>query len=431
MPDESRTTEVPAKSQGGCPCPFPFSQLYAIPRENLFLSFCSYHPGVVVENQTDYYRDGTEPLQKFFVTNDELARRREKFLAGDHRGAGCSPDCYWLNQWKTTGIGYDPADYRDVVGEYKLSRLWLTVGPDCNITCRYCLEPKEFVIDYNTCDATVMNVARDLVAQGGSVLLTGGEPFLPKFRLVPALESLSRMDNVTGWFEIHTNGMYLKPEVRDLVLRAPVKTVNVSMDTMRKDLFEYLRRGAKFDLVWDNARALRKERDDRGLTRPSIVILCAVMKSTADHIIETAETAVKEGLSISFNALFKGYFSPDFCREEGLHNLTLAQLEKLRDDIELLESRYGMGGPVQIQALQGQVENFLEASRAGARGSQVALGSGGEAPRKPPVMTLLRQRRFRAASDKAAQIIGRYLLRAHRRLPFHSTLARAYWFLRS
>ena len=431
MSDQGLPLEAPAKPQGGCPCPFPFSQLYMIPREYLHLSFCSYHPGVIVENQADYYNDGNAALQKFFSTNEELARRRQKFLAGDHHGAGCSPDCYWLNQWKSTGIGYDPADYRDIVGEYKLSRAWLTVGPDCNITCRYCLEPKEFVIDYNTCDATAMNVARDLVAQGGSVLLTGGEPFLPKFRLVPALEDLSRRENVTGWFEIHTNGMYLKPEVRDLVLRAPVKTVNVSMDTMRKELFEYLRRGGKFDLIWGNVRALREERDQRQLTRPSIVILCAVMKSTADHIIETAEIAVKEGLSISFNALFKGYFSPDFCREEGLHNLTLEQLEKLRDDILLLESRYGADGPIQAHALKGQVANLLQAKRTGARGAQVALGSGGEAPRKPPLSVLLRQRRFRAASDKVAQTFGRFVLRFHRRLPFHRTLVRAYWYLRS
>ena len=423
-PDEHKS-QTPAASHA-CPCPFPFSQLYMIPREQLYLSFCSYHPGVAVQNQADYYRDGTEKLQEFFLTDDELARRRKKFLAGDYHGAGCSPDCYWLNQWKTTGIGHDPDDYRDVVGEFKLSRLWLSVGPDCNITCRYCLEPKEFIIDYNTCDATAMNAARDLIAQGGSVLLTGGEPFLPKFRLVPVLEELSRMDNVSGWFEIHTNGMYLKPEVRDLVLRAPVKTINVSMDTMRKELFEYLRRGAKFDLIWGNVRALREERDSRQLTRPSIVILCAVMKSTADHIIETAETAVKEGLGISFNALFKGYFSPDFCREEGLHNLTAAQLEKLRDDILLLESRYGQDGPVQTKAFKGQVENLLEAMRAGVRGPQVALGGGGEAPRKPALSALLRQRRYRAASDKVAQSFRRFAIRVHRRLPFQRALARAY-----
>lgn len=417
---------MPEKSHS-CPCPFPFSQLYMIPREQLYLSFCSYHPGIAIQNQTDYYRDGTEALQEFFATDQELERRREKFLAGDYQGAGCSPDCYWLNQWKSTGVGFDPSEHLNEAEQFELSRLWLSVGPDCNITCRYCLEPKEFVIDYNTCDPTVMDAARDLIAGGGSVLLTGGEPFLPKFRLVPTLETLSRMENVTGWFEIHTNGMYLKPEVRDVVLRGPVKTINVSMDTMRKDLFEYLRRGAKFDLVWGNVRALREERDQRGLKKPSIVILCAVMKSTADHIVETAETAVKEGLGISLNALFKGYFSPDFCREEGLHNLTLTQLEKLRDDVHLLESRYGVNGPVQAQALKGQVENLLDAKRAGARGPQVALGAGGEAPRKADVRTLVRQRRYRAALEK---LVHRWR-GGLRRLPFQNLLARAYRLIRS
>ena len=236
MPSNIR---LPIVQQSGneYPCPFPFSQLYALPREKLFLSFCSYHAGIAVDDQRAYYVDGIEPMDRFLRENMDLEKRRARFLAHDFAAAGCSPDCYWLNQWKVTGRGFSPQDHRDADGRFRLTRMWLSVGPDCNITCRYCLEPKQFEINYNTCDASVMNVAADLICKGGSVLLTGGEPFLPKFRLVPTLEYLSAQDGIGGWFEIHTNGMYLKKEVRDLVLRSPVRTMNISMDTTRPELF--------------------------------------------------------------------------------------------------------------------------------------------------------------------------------------------------
>ncbi len=386
------------------PCQAPFSQLYVLPRTMLDLRFCSYHQPVFVNDQKKMYEGGTKELNHFFNSNRELNRRREEFLKGNFiEGAGCSPDCFWFCKWKTSGEGFSPDDYKTDSGEYQIRKLWLTIGPDCNIFCRYYLDPKEFHIDYNTCDLQVMDLARDFVAQGGEILLTGGEPFLPKFKLSQVLEQLSIIEEIKGEFENHTNGMFLNERNRNLILRGPVRSVDISMDTLRKDLFEYLRKGADFDKVWGNVLALKKERDQLGLERPRILILCAVMTDNYSYIIETVEKAISEGLMISLNALFKSYYSSDFSGAHGLQNLEIQELRKLYDDILFLEQKYGPTGPVHYHGIKGQVENLIESKASGSKGPQVVLGDGGEAKRKASVRTLLRRGKFKPAIMKLAR----------------------------
>jgi sulfatase maturation enzyme AslB (radical SAM superfamily) len=374
----------PGAAEPTYPCPFPFSQFYMIPRRQLDLRFCSYHSHVLMPDQKAVLDEGLPALGRIMNTHPELQRRRSSFMAGDFEGAGCSPSCYWLNKFRTTGAGYKLSDYQLPDGSFAVKHLWLTVGPDCNITCRYCLEPSQFEIDYKTCDPRVMDLCRDFIRQGGEVLLTGGEPFLPRFRLLEILRQLIEWGDAKGRLQFHTNATYLNPEAREIVLRAPVFCANISMDTLRPQLFEFLRRGAKFHTVWDNVRALRRERDALGRRDPNIMILCAVMKANCDHIRETVDGVVAEGLGISLNALFRGYFSPDFCDAQGLHQLTRAELENLHEQLLGIERDYGPSGPVAYQGILGQTRQLLDEIRTTGKAKQVILGGteGGHAPRK-------------------------------------------------
>jgi sulfatase maturation enzyme AslB (radical SAM superfamily)/Flp pilus assembly protein TadD len=365
------------------PCPYAFSQLYMVPRSVLDLRFCSYHGPVFFEDQKAVYRGGVEALDRILHAHPQFVARRAAYLAGDYKGAGCSENCIWFNKWKTTGKGFKLADHLGPDGRFKLGKIWLSMGPDCNVTCRYCLEPGEFKMDFNTCDPAVMNIARDFVRRGGELLLTGGETFLPKWGFARALEELVNWGDAKGTISLHTNGTYLNEKNRDLLLRGPVSVVGVSMDTLRKDLYEYLRRGTSYDLVWGNVTSLLRERAARGQSHPVITILCAVMKSTAGHIVETVDRAVEAGLGISLNALFQGYYSPAFSSQEGLHNLSPAELDKLYADVLHLEKKYGPNGRVNWQGFKGQVENQLQLARSGKGEKQVILGGGGQTPRLP------------------------------------------------
>ena len=390
------------------PCPAPFSQLYVVPRKHLDLRFCSYHGPLFVTDQEAMFREGPAALKRFFSSHAELARRREAFLEGNYEKAGCPSGCFWFQKWKTSGQGFAADEYQDAEGNFRLGKLWLSVGPDCNVTCRYCLDPEEFHIDFKTCSPSVMNLARDFVAHGGEILLTGGEPFLSKFKLLPTLESLAAERHAgMGSFHIHTNATYLDEKCRDVILRAPVHAIDISMDTLRPELFEYLRRGCKFDRVWGNAQALVRERNVRGLNEPTICILCAVMRDTHDHIEETVAKVVESGMRISLNSLFKGYYSPDFCREQSLHSLTLTQLENLERTVASFEGCYGLKGPVGFLGFLGQVRDLIAAKRSGGTGRQVALGDGGEARRKQGVIGLIAQGRHGTALREIANLAGK------------------------
>lgn len=398
----------PAACNSSYPCPAPFSQLYVVPRTLLDLRFCSYHEPVFVPDQEAVYREGPEALQRFFRENPELERRRAAYLRGDYEEAGCPSGCFWFQKWKTTGNGFSPAEFQEAQGGLRLHKLWLSVGPDCNVTCRYCLEPKEFKIDFKTCSPSVMNLAEEFIAEGGQILLTGGEPFMSKFNLLPALARLAaRPQEGMGSFDIHTNATYLDAEARDIILRSPVRVINISMDTLRPELFEYLRRGCKFDKVWGNALALVNERQERGLDKPYVCILCAVMRDNWDHVAETTAEVVAHGMGISLNALFKGYYSPDFCREQSLHNLSLAQLESLERTVASFETTYGRNGLVHYQGFLGQLRDLIAAKRAGGNGKQVALGDGGEARRKKGVLRLAVEGRPSLALREAANLAAK------------------------
>ena len=273
---------------------------------------------------------------------------------------------------------------------------------DCNASCRYCLEASEFKVDYGACSPQIMGLARDFVRRGGHLLLTGGEPFLPKWGFGRVLEELihepelkdkARLvqhprhpfdgnllingPNQMGRISLHTNGTYLNARNRDLLLRGPVFSVGISMDTLRKDLFEYLRRGTRFDQVWSNATSLLQERAERKQNLPHITILCAVMKCTSAHLRETVDLATHAGIGIGLHALFQSYHSPEFSRNQGLQNLSLTELEALYQTVLEIERDYGPTGPVGYQGFKGQMAHLLKCASEGGGDAQVILGGGG------------------------------------------------------
>jgi hypothetical protein len=106
------------------------------------------------------------------------------------------------------------------------------------------------------------------------------------------------------------------------------------------------------------------------------------MRDNYDHLLETVDGVAGEGICISLNALFKGYYSPDFCREQGLHTLTVPELQALDETITRIRERHGDNGLVGWAGLKGQVDNLLMMKRSAGANFQVALGDGGEARRK-------------------------------------------------
>ena len=142
----------------------------------------------------------------------------------------------------------------------KVTYLRLSVTDRCDLRCVYCMAehmtflPKSEVLSLEELD----RVASVFVGLGVRKLrLTGGEPLVRK-GIMGLIEGLSRhqasgaLDEIT----LTTNGTHLTKYADDLA-RLGIRRINVSMDTLKPDLFKTLTRGGDLALVQAGIDAAR------------------------------------------------------------------------------------------------------------------------------------------------------------------------------
>lgn len=362
------------------PCANPFSQLYLIPRNKLYIRFCPFHKTMAaIEN---YENIGYRELCEEFENGECATEIRKKFLAGDFKGAGCPESCECMAAYRMGSVRIDADDYRNEKNEFSFTKANLSMGPDCNIRCRYCLDTDNFEVDFGSCKPEFADFIVPFVHAGGHLLFTGGETFLPKWGFKDKLKQLAQYDDNKGGIEVFTNATLLDDETCEAILNAPVDFVGISMDTCRPELFEYIRRGSTFEQVYSNAKRLLDMRNSRGQSKPNIMILCAVLKSTADHLEETVDFYLSEGFDLSLNILFKANFSPDFCERESVDRLSLEEMEDLWQQLLRIEEKWG--DRVYSASFKGQLQNAMNQKKAHFSAQQI-LGGAGHARRKEGV----------------------------------------------
>jgi GTP 3',8-cyclase len=134
----------------------------------------------------------------------------------------------------------------------KVTYLRVSVTDRCDLRCVYCMAehmrflPKAEVLTLEELE----RIASVFVGRGvRKIRLTGGEPLMRK-GLMTLVESLSRRlrDGALDELTLTTNGTRLAEFAPDLA-RLGVRRVNVSMDTLRPDLFARLTRGGDLAVV--------------------------------------------------------------------------------------------------------------------------------------------------------------------------------------
>ena len=216
------------------PCNNPFIQFYMIARNKLYIRFCPFHSDMV--QIEDYESLGYEKLEDIFISNECVNEVRDKFLSGDFAGAGCPESCECMSAFREGRLSYNSDDYRGEDGNFHFRKANLSMGPDCNIRCRYCLDADNFEIDFGSCKPKFNDFIVPFVKNGGYLLYTGGETLLPKWRFLDKLKELGQMDGVEGGVEFFTNATLLDEEACKIILSAPVRCVGISMDTNRNCL---------------------------------------------------------------------------------------------------------------------------------------------------------------------------------------------------
>ncbi len=173
--------------------------------------------------------------------------------------------------------------------------LRISVTDRCNLRCTYCMpaeaifRPREELLAYEEI-ARVAAVAAGLGVH--TIRLTGGEPLLRRdlAALVALLVAVPGIDEVA----VTTNGLLLAEQAHDLAA-AGLRRLNVSLDSLREDVFERIARRRGLDRVLAGLAAARRA----GFAAIRINAV-SIRGLTEDEIVPLARFCRREGFHLRF-----------------------------------------------------------------------------------------------------------------------------------
>ncbi len=176
----------------------------------------------------------------------------------------------------------------------RITYLRLSITDRCDLRCRYCMAedmtflPRAQILTLEE----IATIARAFVELGVEKMrVTGGEPLVRR----GALELLEELGTLPlKELVLTTNGMRLA-ECAERLVRAGVRRVNVSLDSLRPERFRHITRFGDLGRVLAGIEAARRA----GFARVKLnaVILRGV---NHDEVVDLATFAIERGLDISF-----------------------------------------------------------------------------------------------------------------------------------
>lgn len=152
----------------------------------------------------------------------------------------------------------------------------------CNFRCTYCMpdENMEFMPSGKLMQADEIDAIAGAFVKLGvtKIRLTGGEPLVRR----DAGEIIRRLSRYPVELTLTTNGSRIDAFIKDLE-SAGVRSVNVSLDTLKKENFQRITQRNTFDKVWNNIHLLI----DRGFhVKVNAVIMKGVNEGEIPAFIE-------------------------------------------------------------------------------------------------------------------------------------------------
>lgn len=152
----------------------------------------------------------------------------------------------------------------------------------CNFRCTYCMpdENMEFMPSGKLMQADEIDAIAGAFVKLGvtKIRLTGGEPLVRR----DAGEIIRRLSRYPVELTLTTNGSRIDAFIKDLE-SAGVRSVNVSLDTLKKENFQHITQRNTFDKVWNNIHLLI----DRGFhVKVNAVIMKGVNEGEIPAFIE-------------------------------------------------------------------------------------------------------------------------------------------------
>jgi cyclic pyranopterin phosphate synthase len=196
---------------------------------------------------------------------------------------------------------------RDPYGR-PLKSIRISVTSKCNFDCVYCHQEG---IEKSRSEMTADEIVRivNVTAQHGvkKVKLTGGEPLLRR----DIEEIVERVANVQGITEVSmtTNAALLSKKSESL-MKAGLKRVNVSLDTLNPVTFSNITKGGDLDIVIEGIKSAVKT----GL-RPVKLNMVVMSGVNTDKIKEMIAFATANNSILQLIGLMKNEYSDEFFKE--------------------------------------------------------------------------------------------------------------------
>jgi len=185
-----------------------------------------------------------------------------------------------------------------------INYLRISVTDRCNLRCIYCMPPEGVpqishseILSYEEI-RTVVQAAAELGIN--RIRLTGGEP-LVRADLPKLIKMLSQVGGIEE-LSLTTNGAFLKKYALELK-QAGLSRVNVSLDTLKPDKFQYITRLGKLEAVLEGIEAAK----EAGFV--PVKINTVVMRGiNDDEVLDFARMTYEDGWHVRFIELmpFKG-----------------------------------------------------------------------------------------------------------------------------
>jgi len=160
--------------------------------------------------------------------------------------------------------------------------LRISLTDNCNLRCFYCMPEEEYTF---TPASQLMQVneirqlAEIFVKEGvNKIRLTGGEPLVRK----DAAEIILTLSELPVNLTITTNGTRLHDFV-DVLKRANISSINISLDTLQEDRFRLITRREQFNVVMNNIRMMI----DNGFhVKVNVVVMKGLNDSEINDFVE-------------------------------------------------------------------------------------------------------------------------------------------------
>jgi MoaA/NifB/PqqE/SkfB family radical SAM enzyme/Flp pilus assembly protein TadD len=176
---------------------------------------------------------------------------------------------------------------RKTIIKSKVKRLWVTLTTRCNIRCRTCgLWSSPWDIPRKTVDEVLA-----LYPYLERLVWLGGEVFLcPYFDEL--FEKALEFPHLQQ--QIITNGVILTPRWIERIIRAKNTELTFSVDGVTKEVYEYIRVGAKFDKLIANIKLANKIKQE-SYSKTPLRMNTVIMKSNYRQLEDFIELAKELG----------------------------------------------------------------------------------------------------------------------------------------